>query len=103
MKTNTKNITTPNTDWEGTWDTPFGELRLHQPQSSIVYGDYGDVGVIEASYSNSGVLTGTFTNGNRMGLVQFQLTDKTHRLSRCVTAIPYAQKTKTKNNKKQTP
>lgn len=62
-----------NTDWEGSWETVFGELRLHQPESAVVYGDYGDKGVIEGSYSNNGVLSGTFTNGNRMGRFQFSI------------------------------
>lgn len=32
--------------WTGTWDTEHGELRLKE-NGSFVYGDYGDVGIIE--------------------------------------------------------
>ena len=59
--------------WQGSWQTTYGELRLHQ-QGNKVYGDYADRGIIEANYNpTKKELTGTYTNQLKQGTFSFQL------------------------------
>ncbi|MEM7781547.1 MAG: lipase family protein, partial [Pseudomonadota bacterium] len=41
--------------WQGTWDTSYGKIKLKQDQA-FVYGDYGTWGTIEGVTSNDGRL-----------------------------------------------
>lgn len=52
---------TSHDQWEGTWTTAFGEIRLHQNGNKVV-GDYAEKGTIEGA-ANEKVLSGKFTNG----------------------------------------
>ena len=67
--------------WEGTWDTNYGELRLHQ-RGYNVRGDYESVevrrgskiGTFKGRYDpNRKVLSGTFTNSGRVGEMELRL------------------------------
>lgn len=57
--------------WTGSWNSSFGELRLHQIGIDV-YGDYRDLGDIDGRV-NGNKLTGTFTNGNKSGSFIFTL------------------------------
>jgi len=63
--------------WEGTWNTSFGEVRLIQIGDKV-YGDYKDVGSIEGTVNGS-ILTGTYTNlktsGSKKGKIQWTYTN----------------------------
>ena len=52
-------------NWTGSWNSSFGELRLHQVQTKV-YGDYRDLGSIDGNINGS-KLVGTFTNGDGSG------------------------------------
>ena len=72
-RSRTTTTTQQTSSWQGSWETTYGELRLHQ-QGNKVYGDYANIGTIEASYSSSNkTLTGTFTNQLKQGSFSFQL------------------------------
>lgn len=58
--------------WQGSWNTNFGQLRLHQTGSKVT-GDYGNVGKIDAIYdASTSMLTGTFTNNGRTGFLRLK-------------------------------
>jgi hypothetical protein len=57
-------------DFSGSWDTTFGELRLHQVDNFLI-GDYADNGIIVGEVSGSCV-AGVFTNGERNGNFRFE-------------------------------
>ena len=59
---------------EGTYETDYGQLRLHQ-QGNAVFGDYKHVGIIEGHFNeNNKQITGKFTNGKSKGRFVFNLT-----------------------------
>lgn len=58
--------------WTGSWNSSFGELRLHQIGIDV-HGDYRDLGDIDGRV-NGNKLTGTFTNGNKSGSFIFTRT-----------------------------
>ncbi len=65
----------PGFSFEGTWDTDYGELRLHQ-KDDVVWGDYKHVGIIEGRINpTTGDLEGIYTNGPSQGRIRFTLVD----------------------------
>lgn len=61
------------TVWQGTWNTKFGPLRLHQTGKKV-FGDYAALGIIDANYHPAtGVLEGIFTNNGQAGSLKFTL------------------------------
>lgn len=65
----TTNPLAPASDFSGTWDTSFGELRLQQTGEYVV-GDYAGNGVMVGKVSGS-CMAGVFTNGKRNGVFRF--------------------------------
>lgn len=59
----------PAAAFSGTWETNFGELRLHEVEGYLI-GDYRDRGVILAKVSGD-CAAGVFTNGERNGRLRF--------------------------------
>ncbi|WP_300544682.1 hypothetical protein [Maricaulis sp.] len=63
--------------WQGTWSTNFGELRLVQ-DGETVRGTYVDDGTLEGRFDpQSGLLAGSFTNNERTGRFEFDLSGET--------------------------
>lgn len=62
---------TSHAQWEGTWTTAFGDIRLHQNGNKVV-GDYAEKGIIEGTV-NGKVLSGIFTNGGNEGIFEWIL------------------------------
>ncbi|MDX8349362.1 hypothetical protein SLH49_15350 [Cognatiyoonia sp. IB215446] len=63
-----------NAYYEGTYETDFGPVRLKQDRQAV-WGDYGDKGTIDAQFDeSSGILRGTFTNGETKGRLEWDLT-----------------------------
>jgi len=56
----------------GTWDSNFGELRLHQTDD-VVIGDYGSKGIILGEVITPNCIAGVFTNGDRFGQFSFRV------------------------------
>lgn len=59
--------------WAGTWNTTYGILQLDQVGEQVT-GLYSDKGTIRATFdSKTGRLTGTFTNKENKGFLEFNL------------------------------
>jgi len=56
-------------EWQGTWNTSFGEVRIVQ-EGNKLYGDYKNVGTIEATVSGNSA-NGVFTNGSNKGVFKW--------------------------------
>jgi len=65
-------------DWTGTWNSTYGDLRLHQVDNQI-FGDYANVGVlyggVSIDASGNRFIEGTFENYNsrRNGVFKFRI------------------------------
>ena len=58
-------------NFTGTWNTPFGDVRLiHEDQ--FVYGDYSSIGIIDAIQTGY-TINGKFTNNGKVGEFYFKL------------------------------
>ncbi|MDZ7934964.1 MAG: hypothetical protein U5M51_08390 [Emticicia sp.] len=62
---------TSQAQWEGTWTSTFGDIRLQQNGSKVV-GDYAEKGIIEGTIKGK-VLSGKFTNANNEGTFEWTL------------------------------
>ena len=62
--------------WQGTWNSTYAPLRLVQ-DGKRVYGDYGDLGPIEATVVAPGRIAGTFQNHGKPGRIEFELNGDT--------------------------
>ena len=66
--------------WQGSWDSTFGELRIVVQDQNSIYGDYADVGVLYGSIhqmNGAAYFEGTFENYrmNRKGIFKFKIKD----------------------------
>ena len=66
------NIVLP-VSFEGVWDTSFGQLKLHKVGDDYVVGQYADKGIIVGKQVG-GCVSGVFTNNDRAGNFQFDIT-----------------------------
>lgn len=59
-------------DYSGTWNTNFGELRLIH-EGNKIYGDYKEVGIIDAAMGGDKIIRGDFTNNGKLGQFTFTM------------------------------
>ncbi|TNF42722.1 MAG: hypothetical protein EP311_04685, partial [Cytophagales bacterium] len=60
--------------WSGKWNTTYGEIFLKQDGNQVT-GTYRNIGTINATVKNGGILEGTFTNNGNKGTFSFKLKD----------------------------
>ncbi len=66
--------------WQGTWNSTFGELRIVAQDQNNIYGDYADTGVLYGyiqRINGEEYFAGTFENYrmNRKGIFKFKIKD----------------------------
>ncbi|GAB2488418.1 hypothetical protein [Algoriphagus taiwanensis] len=60
--------------WSGKWNTTYGEIFLKQDGNQVT-GTYRNIGTINATVKNGGILEGTFTNNGSKGTFSFKIKD----------------------------
>jgi|GEM_PF-2591137 len=70
-----KSSTSTAKSWVGTWNSSYGELRLLEKDGKV-YGDYKNVGYIEANRKGN-TIEGIYTNGSGRGFIKFTRTGNT--------------------------